>query len=438
MSKRAIEKLLLDAIVAEAEQSVKRVTAYMESHAEWRVADVEPFLMSEGRRMVGRLLGAMLMVYVKENEGDGRCPDCDATMRNKGMSERECQTLVGTIRWRRRYWYCQACRKGHYLLDEARGLSQERMSKGCLSALGQLAASLPFEQAAALLERLSGVIVSGRHLGRAAEKVGCEIRQRRMEEEQKLTQQDWNRKPTEPERPWAVSLDAAKVRFRDGWHEVKVVVASGVLTQGDQVRAVDPSYGVELGNMETTGRRLYGESLRRGVDPIRDEVVCVADGAPGNWRQFEAFFENRCEILDWYHAMEHLWAAGRGCFGEGTDETADWVEERKAELWSGQVDQNIEQLQLTAQDEACGAAAQQVHYFQANRHRMDYATYRARGFPIGSGLIESACKRVIIGRARQSGMTWTQSGLEAVLTLRAELLSGRWEEAWMLTDRSLA
>jgi hypothetical protein len=228
------------------------------------------------------------------------------------------------------------------------------------------------------------------------------------------------------------------VRFRDGWHEVKVALACGISTQADRVRAVDASYAVELGNMDAADRRLYGESLRRGIDPIRDEVVCIADGAVSNWRQFEAFFEKRCEILDWYHAMAHLWAAGRGCFGEGTDETADWVAERRAELWNGQVDQTITQLQLTAQDEACGAAAEQIHYFQTHRHRMDYATYRSRGFPIGSGMVESACKRVIIGRARQSGMVWSQSGLDAVLTLRAEFLSGRWDDAWSLRNRAHA
>jgi hypothetical protein len=260
------------------------------------------------------------------------------------------------------------------------------------------------------------------------------MRQCRQEEELRLERQDWNRKPTTSNGPWAVSLDAAKVRFRDGWHEVKVGVVFGVSTEKGQAQAVQPSYAVELGNMDKAGRRLYGESLRRGVDPIRDEVICVADGAPSNWRQFEAYFEKRCEILDWYHAMEHLWAAGRGCFGEGSDETVDWVRDREEELWDGQVDDLLENLQLTAQDEQCGAAAQQIHYFQTNRHRMDYALYRSRGFPIGSGSVESACKRVVIQRARQAGMTWSQQGLEGVLALRAEYLSGRWEDAWKLRD----
>ena len=183
MSKREVERLLLSAILGEAEGAVKRLVDFLERCPEWRVSDVEKLLMEEGQQILGGLLSAMMTIRAKESVDDSRCPDCGATMRNKGLSERECQTLIGAVHWWHRYWYCQACRKGHYPLDESLGLSQKRMSEGCLSALGQLAMALPFEQAATLLERLSGVVVTGRHLGRVAEQIGCEIRQQRLQEE---------------------------------------------------------------------------------------------------------------------------------------------------------------------------------------------------------------------------------------------------------------
>ena len=235
-----------------------------------------------------------------------------------------------------------------------------------------------------------------------------------------------------------LSLDAAKVRFKDGWHEVKAGVvfqAKGEATEPGEggVRAVAQSYLAKVGNMEQAGERLYAEAIRRGVDPAEDTVTCLADGAPTNWAQFSLHFAHRVEILDWYHATQHLWAAGKGLFGEGTEETSSWVAKREAELWEGHTQLVLDSLRQAAQGNHGEAAQGEIHYFETNEPRMAYATFREKGYPIGSGTVESACKRVIVGRARQAGMCWSQAELQGVLTLRAELFSGRWNQAWSCT-----
>ena len=97
-----------------------------------------------------------------------------------------------------------------------------------------------------------------------------------------------------------------------------------------------------------------------------------------------------------------------------------WVEARKEELWEGEVEAVLTALKA-------GEATSEIHYFETNRHRMRYAEFRARGYPIGSGTVESACKRVIGAQLKQAGMRWTRAGAQAVLSLRAQLLSGRWD-----------
>jgi len=240
---------------------------------------------------------------------------------------------------------------------------------------------------------------------------------------------------------WCVSLDAAKVRFLDGWHEVKAgaVYQAHRLGPGDErVHAVSQSYLAQVGSMERAGARLYGEAVRRGVQPIHDEVTCLGDGAPGNWAQFDLHFPHRIEVLDWYHATQHLWAAGKGVFGEGTQAAVDWVTAQKDALWAGKVASVLENLRQAATSHRGQAAEDEIHYFETNQERMDYASLRAQACPIGSGTVESACKQLIIARARLAGMRWGETALQAVLSLRAELLSHRWNDAWPLTRRLLS
>jgi hypothetical protein len=235
-------------------------------------------------------------------------------------------------------------------------------------------------------------------------------------------------------------LDAGRVRYEDGWHDTKAGVVFWAEPTRDEAgesegaRATRQSYVAEVGTMERAGARLAGEAWRRGIGS--DEVVvCLGDGAPSNWTQFDEHFPNRVEVLDWYHAMEHLWSAGNGIFGQGTPDAVGWVKKWEGELWEGRVEAVIVALHREGKREGVGgeAAREQIHYFETNRERMRYVEYRAKGYPIGSGTVESACKRLIGARLKGAGMCWGKPGAQGVLTLRAELLSDRWEQSWSKT-----
>jgi hypothetical protein len=188
--------------------------------------------------------------------------------------------------------------------------------------------------------------------------------------------------------------------------------------------------------MEEAGERLSAEAARRGIG-LDEKVVCLGDGAPCNWTQFEMHFANRVEVLDWYHAMEHLWEAGNGIFGQGTVQAKRWVKGCEKRLWEGKVAGVIRVLHKESVREGAEgeAAREQIHYFETNKERMHYNQYRARGYPIGSGTVESACKQLIGARLKGAGMCWGKGkrGAQGVLTLRAALLSERWDQSWPKT-----
>jgi len=144
-------------------------------------------------------------------------------------------------------------------------------------------------------------------------------------------------------------------------------------------------------------------------------------------------------IVDWWHATEHLWEAARALFGEGTDEAVAWEKARETELWEGQVQQVIAALRQTqpAHEEAQQVVQEQITYFTNQQDRMRYDEYRACGYQIGSGTVESACKRVIGQRLKQAGMIWSEEQAMAVAQIRAALLDGRWSAFWEARDPPL-
>lgn len=382
-----------------------------------------------------------------------RCA-CGRPGHYKGSAARTLLTRVGLLTYRRPYYYCRACRRGYTPLDLALGIGPGQFSAGVQEGICQLGAAVPFAQAATLWTALTGLPVSARAVARLTEARGQQLEAHfAVQQAQALAGTLAAASVPAALAPrgagvWAVALDAARVCFRDDWHEVKAGVvfwarrgatarrrrgaARGA--RGGGSRATAQSYVARVGSMAAAGERLYAETVRRGIDAGRETVVCLGDGAPSIWEQFATHFPQRVEVLDWYHAMEHVWAAGQGLYGEGTATTAAWVAARETELWAGNVAGVVAALEAARGEPQGAAAAGQLHYFRTNAGRMRYGEYRAAGYPVGSGTVESACKRVVGARAKGAGMHWSGPGVQAVLSLRAEQLSGRWAQSWPLTQ----
>lgn len=161
-------------------------------------------------------------------------------------------------------------------------------------------------------------------------------------------------------------------------------------------------------------------------------MVVLGDGAPWIWNLAADLFPARVEILDWYHADEHLSAVARGLYGEGTPRAQAWRQTQLDRVWNDGVDQVIEALRFLAAHQRATAKRDAVdglrRYLTTNRDRMRYRSFRAAGYHIGSGCVESAVSDVVQQRMKRVGMRWRGPGADAMLALRSIYCStAAWE-----------
>src|SRR5580698_1643983 len=182
-----------------------------------------------------------------------------------------------------------------------------------------------------------------------------------------------------------------------------------------------------LGDADAIFHRLYGQLRELGWLGSRTMVVIVGDGAEWIWNR-AGWFVRRCEILDFWHAMEHAWEFARLRFGEGSQQADRWVQQIGIDLKAGHVEQVIARLKrLRPKSPQLRASLDSlIHYYSQNAGRMRYDEYLRLGYGIGSGAVESAHKQVVHARLRQAGMRWSEAGARRLLALRLLLLNGDW------------
>jgi hypothetical protein len=187
-----------------------------------------------------------------------------------------------------------------------------------------------------------------------------------------------------------------------------------------------------LGDADAIFHRLYGQLRELGWMGANTTVVIVGDGAEWIWNR-ATWFIRRCEILDFWHALEHAWTFAHLRYGDGSAQADRWVHRIAEDLRAGKVLQIIARLKRLHPPTAEGreSLAGLIHYYSENAGRMRYDEYLRLGYGIGSGAVESAHKQVIHARLRQAGMRWSEAGARRLLALRLLLLN----DSWTLLDR---
>lgn len=350
-------------------------------------------------------------------------------------------TLCGCVTLQRAYYHCPQC-GGHVPWDQQLGLDGSRQSPG-LQPLVALAGCLaPFGKSEDVLRRLAGVRLSDSTCRRRTEEAGDDLQQRHQDGKPVWPPAGWRpwklTLPDRDEQSFAgtvayVGLDAFAVPVRGpkGRGIVYRMLYTGVLYDPRKQHTV---YVVDFDHeAAATQLRQYATALRLGA---ADTLVALTDAGNG----LEPALRRCCNgalvfVLDFYHAAQHLHAFAQAWHGRDSPAAAAWASSAKellqeqggAALW-----QHLRQLELPPED----AAVQEewrllVGYVQDNVHRMDYPTYRARGWDIGSGPTEAGCK-VLGGRLKGTGMRWCVSGSAQVAVLRALYASGEglWDVFW--------
>jgi hypothetical protein len=194
-----------------------------------------------------------------------------------------------------------------------------------------------------------------------------------------------------------------------------------------------------LGDADGIFHRLYAQVRELGWLAPHTMVVIVGDGAEWIWNR-ATWFVRRCEILDFWHAVEHAWAFARLRYGDGSAQADQWVHAIAEDLRAGKVQDVIARLKRLRPKtaELRESLAGLIRYYSENASRMQYDEYLRLGYGIGSGAVESAHKQVIHARMRQAGMRWSEAGARRLLALRLLLLNDHWTLLDRLRMRSLA
>ena len=253
------------------------------------------------------------------------------------------------------------------------------------------------------------------------------------------------RQAVEPERDCMnISMDGAMIHIlNEGWKEVKIATVSAVThTVDEQDKSWTPhlfhhSYRAGLWEAADFCRQQWAEACGRGVEKAT-YLSSINDGAAWIWNIARMCYGRCVEILDWWHAVERLWAIAHLHFGAVADQATVWVNAQKpllADSGLRTIFANIRQLYPRHQPLPDGVR-QAIAYLFHNRWRMRYREFRKAGYPIGSGSVESACKLVAQQRLKQAGMRWSRKGAQAVLALRSQLLSLRWQQTCHLLGLS--
>ena len=326
------------------------------------------------------------------------------------------------------------CVDGRYPLDEALGLhGQQGWTVSVQEAVSLLGCETGFQTVSDLMRRLLGLRISRTRAEKVAEQAGQRAAEV-LESSPAPQEHDASGKA------WVVATDGCQAPERDGWHEVKVATVytseSRAKTAGGRRKLLRKAYLASLDPASAWGQRLRQAAQAWRVEKAK-RVVVMGDGAPWIWNLADEHFPGAVEIVDYYHAVEHLWAAGEALFGdrERSAATQGWVRHNRRQLRRGRADLVIASIQRgQARPGLCGERAaivrRNLEYFRTNQQRMRYDQYRRWRLPIGTGAVEGSCKFVVQSRFKKPGARWSDLGLRQMLALKLARLNGQWETLW--------
>ncbi len=301
-----------------------------------------------------------------------------------------------------------------------------------------------------ILEKLSGIVFSDSSIWRRVQTWGT-----KMQAQDTIERAAANALPLQGSvappaqtlpQEMGVAMDGVLIPLRkEGFKELKVGNVFDIAHRKETdtesgegiecAHAVHNSYTAVLGGPEAFGQAVWTEACRREFPHARDNIV-IGDGAVWIWNLAQEHFGSSRQVVDWYHATEHLHQAAHVIWGEGSAEVLRWVKGMEKPLYQGQawqVAERIQELAITHPRVAKELLAE-AGYFENNRRRMQYLELREDGFPIGSGMVESGCKQYR-ARFNGAGMRWSRPGIEHLIPIRTAILSCRFDERWTCVSK---
>ncbi|MBV9857684.1 MAG: ISKra4 family transposase [Streptosporangiaceae bacterium] len=356
-------------------------------------------------------------------------------------------TVLGPVTLNRAWYHCAECGHGLAPRDAEPGVAGTSMSPGLTAMNDKAAAAGPFAGAASMLDDLAGVRLTVKRVERAAEASGAAHAGQVRERSALIAGRKLVPMPPRPALDMlygvidgtGVPMTSRETAGRDGkgedgrarTREVKLAVFFTQHTldkDGHPLR--DRASSSYIASFETAGLfadLVKAEAIRRGADHVR-QLTFIGDGAAWIWNLVTDKFPGATQVVDLYHAREHLHSLARSLEFMLGDRYGEWLAARLEDLGYGYIDgieaavreYSLEGVKKTETDRELG-------YFLNNAPRMRYHWFRQYGLFAGSGVVEAGCRTIVGQRLKQAGMHWTTGGADAIIALRCRQASSQWE-----------
>jgi hypothetical protein len=410
-------------------------------------------IKKEVLHVAARFIEKMLNKDVSDYAGATvTCIFCAKEARYVSRHSKTFTTILGDITLNRAYYYCPSCGHGWCPKDYALDFGDSSLSPGVGRMISLVASAESFLEGSKLLSALAAVNVSEKCVERTAKKIGSVI----AADEVTYVEEKPN-----PSDTMYVGVDGTGIPMRpdelndragkqpNGTAKTREVKQCVVWTadardaEGNPVRdqgSVTYSAGIESCAWSNSyheedtpafAKRVERELTRTGFFLAKRQAF-LGDGALWIWNLATMIAPQAIQIVDLYHAKEHLSKLANDIFSTGTDFARKWAFDRHKELESGNLDAVLSAIgcHLSRPGESGEKAAKEFDYFTNNRRRMQYDYFRSLDLCVGSGVVEAGCRVVIAQRLKRSGMFWSVNGANAIIALRCCLLSGRFDEFW--------
>jgi hypothetical protein len=375
---------------------------------------------------------------------------CGRPARFHEMRSKQLTTVVGPVTIHRPYYLCAHCHQGQSPRDAELDVLGTECSPGVRRMMALVGSDTSFEHGREQLETLAGVEVTTKAVERHAEAIGGDVAAREEQLIRSAKQLDLPIPFGQPIRIMCLEMDgtglpvlpsetegrAGKVEGQPArTRECKlgcVFTQTTVNEQGRPMRDADStSYVGAIETAEEFGLRIYTEAWQRGWSRAQIKVV-IGDGADWIWNIAEQHFPGAIQIVDLFHARQHLWELAATLCPNNPLRQKRWISHKLGWLDRGQIKKLISAIRAAVDHypEAAEAIRLEANYFEKNAHRMRYPEFRRLQLFVGSGVIEAGCKTVIGSRLKRSGMFWTVRGANAIIALRCNRLSGKFEDYW--------
>jgi hypothetical protein len=378
------------------------------------------------------------------------CPVCGHKLtRLCAEQTRTFDTRFGSITIQRTRGYCKACRKWRVPADDALGLEETAGYSPAVQEMAALLASkMPVEDASVVLEHLTGIKLPRATLDREARRQGERAQRLRTQLDQQAATQKPQLELTLEPYQMIIQLDAWNIRERDAWGQSAALRRAGReperwhwvytgtcfrldhrgQTAGGRPVISERGFVATRQGLDALREQMHAEALRRGLGQAAGALV-IGDGAVWIWRLADDRFPQARQRLDFYHAVQHLAAAGHALFGEDKEKFKAWLKPLIQQLKHQSAVKVIRQLEeaLAAMPSAAATdmVAKEVDYLREHQARMDYRVGLRAREPIGSGPVEATCRQTQC-RFKRPGQFWSQRGDQALMSLEMFWRNKRW------------